>query len=176
MMRGTVTSGRDSYEIGVASRSARSLGRRFRYLWASFVVASLGDGFGYGAMPLLALFVDPHPLPVSGVAAADSLPWLVLALPAGALPDPYERGRLMAVTNIGRALVLGSLAVLVATHHLDYLLLVILVFTNGGGRAIYYSASQATVPELVKPRAFSRANGILTGTEAATQHLGGPIL
>jgi len=176
MMRGTVTSGRDSYEIGVASRSARSLGRRFRYLWASFVVASLGDGFGYGAMPLLALFVDPHPLPVSGVAAADSLPWLVLALPAGALADRYERGRLMAVTNIGRALVLGSLAVLVATHHLDYLLLVILVFTNGGGRAIYYSASQATVPELVKPRAFSRANGILTGTEAATQHLGGPIL
>ena len=63
-----------------------------------------------------------------------------------------------------------------ATHHLSYLLLVLLVFTNGGARAIYYSASQATVPELVEPDAFAHANGILSGTEAATEHLGGPIL
>ena len=54
--------------------------------------------------------------------------------------------------------------------------MVLLVFTNGGARAIYYSASQATVPELVEPDAFAHANGILSGTEAATEHLGGPIL
>ena len=64
-------------------------------------VSSLGDGFGYGAVPLLALFVDPHPLPVAAVAAADTFPWLVLALPAGALADRFERGRVMAVTNMG---------------------------------------------------------------------------
>ncbi len=159
-----------------APRVARSLGRQFGYLWATFLVTGFGDGFGYGAVPLLALFVDPRPLPVSGVAAADSFPWLVLALPAGALADRYERGRLMAVTNMSRALVLVTLGVLVATRHIDYMLLVILVFTNGGARAIYYSASQATVPELVEADDFSRANGILTSTEAATQHLGGPIV
>jgi MFS family permease len=159
-----------------ARRTTKSLGRRFSYLWATFAVSSLGDGFGYGAVPLLALFVDPHPIPVAGVAAADTFPWLVLALPAGALADRCERGRLMAVTNMGRALVLVTLAALVATQHIDLLLLVVLVFANGGARAIYYSASQATVPELVAPRSFPRANGILSGTEAATEHLGGPIL
>ncbi|MGO8859916.1 MAG: MFS transporter, partial [Acidimicrobiales bacterium] len=156
--------------------TARSLGRRFGYLWATFAASSLGDGFGYGAVPLLALFVDPHPLAVASVAAADTFPWLVLALPAGALADRFERGRLMAVTNMGRALVLATLALLVASHHINLLLLITLVFLNGGARAIYYSASQATVPELVKPRSFARANGLLSGTEAATEHLGGPIL
>ena len=159
-----------------APGTARSLGRRFGYLWATFAVSSLGDGFGYGAVPLLALFVDPHPLAVASVAAADTFPWLVLALPAGALADRFERGRLMAVTNMGRALVLATLALLVASHHINLLLLIALVFVNGGARAIYYSASQATVPELVEPRSFPRANGILSGTEAATEHLGGPIL
>jgi len=171
-----VSSKRSVGESDLARSQARAAGRRFNYLWASFAVASLGDGFGYGAMPLLALFVDPRPFAVAAVAAADSFPWLVLALPAGALADRYERGRLMAVTNVGRALVLGTLAFLIATHHLEYWLLVVLVFTNGGARAIYYSASQATVPELVEPRTFAHANGVLTGTEAATEHLGGPIL
>lgn len=159
-----------------ASRASRPLGRRFGYLWQTFVIASLGDGFGYGAVPLLALVVDPRPLAVSGAAAADTLPWLVLALPAGALADRFERGRVMAVANMSRALVIVALALLVASGRIDYALLVVLVFTNGGARAIYYSACQATVPELVEPAAFAHANGVLSGTEAATEHLGGPIL
>jgi len=171
-----MTSDQGSQEDGIARGAASSLGPRFRYLWATFVVASTGDGFGYGAVPLLALVVDPRPLAVSGVAAADTFPWLVLALPAGALADRYERGRVMAFTNMGRAIVLATLAILVATRSIDYFLLVILVFLNGGARAVYYSASQATVPELVEQESFSRANGILSGTESATEHLGGPIL
>jgi MFS family permease len=171
-----VTSDRGGEENGVAPGSARSLGRRFGYLWATFVVASLGDGLGYGAIPLLAFVVDPRPLAVSGAAAADTFPWLLLALPAGAIADRFERGRVMAVTNMARALVIAGLAALVASGRVDYLLLVVLVFANGGARAIYYSASQATVPELVGPDDFPRANGILSGTEAATEHLGGPIL
>jgi MFS family permease len=139
-------------------------------------VASLGDGFGYGAVPLLALVVDPSPIPVAAVAAADTLPWLVLALPAGALADRMERGRLMAVVNIARGFILALLAVLVASHRIDLGLLVLLVFANGGARAIYYSGSQATVPELIETKSLAHANGILSGTEAATEHLGGPIL
>lgn len=159
-----------------APRPSRHLGRRFAYLWQTFAVASLGDGFGYGAVPLLALVVDPRPLAVSGAAAADTLPWLVLALPAGALTDRFERGRVMSVANLSRALVVALLAALVATGRIDYLFLIALVFLNAGARAIYYSACQATVPELVTEDLFPRANGVLSGTEATTEHLGGPIL
>jgi len=160
----------------VVRRSRRALGRKFNYLWGTFALASVGDGFGYGAVPLLALVVDPHPLPVAAVAAADRLPWLVLALPAGALADSFERGRVMSVVNLLRALVLAILAVLVASDHIDLAVLLVLVFANGAGRAIYYSASQATVPELIQPASLAHANGILIGTEAVTEQLGGPIL
>ena len=58
----------------------RRFGRPFARLWVGFTLASSGDGFAYGAVPLLAVVVNPHPLAVSSVIAADSLPWLLLAL------------------------------------------------------------------------------------------------
>jgi MFS family permease len=154
----------------------RSLGRRFGHLWAAFALSSSGDGFAYGAVPLLAVVVDPRPLAVSAVIASDSLPWLLAALPAGSFADRFERGRLMAVVNITRGVVLAVMAALVGLREMDLVLLLVFVLANGTARAMYYSASQAAVPELVGASALARANGVLTGTEAATEHLVGPIL
>jgi len=125
---------------------------------------------------LLAVVVDARPLAVSAVIAADSLPWLLAALPAGAFADRFERGRLMALVNIARGMLLGAMAALVGLRELDLWLLLVFVVANGTARAMYYSASQAAVPELVGPSALARANGVLTGTEAATEHLVGPAL
>ena len=154
----------------------RRLGRPFIRLWVGFGLASSGDGFIFGAVPLLAVAVNPHPLAVSAVAAADSLPWLLLALPAGAFADRFERGPVIALANIVRALVIVSAAVLIATGRMTLLLLILVVLINAGGRAIYYSSLQAMVPELVSSDALERANGVLTGTEAATEHLAGPVV
>lgn len=125
---------------------------------------------------MLAVVVDPKPLAVSAVIAADSLPWLLAALPAGAFADRFERGRLMAVVNIARGILLAGMAALVGLREMDLLWLLLFVVVNGTGRAMYYSASQAAVPELVGAVALARANGVLTGTEAATEHLAGPAL
>jgi MFS family permease len=125
---------------------------------------------------LLALVVDPRPLAVSAVIAADSLPWLLAALPAGAFADRFERGRLMAVVNIGRGILLAGMAALVGLREMNFALLLVFVLANGTARAMYYSASQAAVPELVGSASLARANGVLTGTEAATEHLGGPAI
>ena len=154
----------------------RRLGRPFTRLWVGFALASSGDGFIFGAIPLLAVAVNPHPLAVSAVAAADSLPWLLLALPAGAFADRFERGPVIALANIVRALAIASAAVLIATGRMSLLLLILVVLINAGGRAIYYSSLQAMVPELVSSDALERANGVLTGTEAATEHLAGPVV
>ncbi len=129
----------------------------------------------YGAVPLLAVVVNPHPLAVSAVVAADSLPWLLLALPAGAFADRFERGPVMALANISRAAAILAAAVLVATDHMTLALLIIIVLVNAGARATYYSSLQAMVPELVKDDALERANGVLTGTEAGAEYLAGPV-
>lgn len=141
-----------------------------------FTLASSGDGFVYGAVPLLAVVVNPHPLAVSAVVAADSLPWLLLALPAGAFADRFERGPVMALANILRAAAILAAAILVATDRMTLALLIIIVLINAGARATYYSSLQAMVPELVKNDDFERANGVLTGTEAGAEYLAGPVV
>lgn len=154
----------------------KRLGRPFTRLWVGFTLASSGDGFATGAVPLLAVVVDPRPLAVSSVVAADSLPWLLLALPAGAFADRFERGPLMAIPNILRALAILGGAFLILSDRMTLVLLILVVLINAGARAIYYSSLQAVVPDLVPSDAFEYANGVLTGTEAGTEHLAGPVV
>ena len=154
----------------------KRLGRPFQRLWVGFTLASTGDGLVAGAVPLMAVVVNPHPLAVSAVVAADSLPWLILALPAGAFADRFRRGPLMAVSNVIRAAAILGGAFLILSNNMTLALLILVVLINAGGRAIYYSALQSMVPDLVKKEAFESANGLLSGTEAGTEHLAGPVI
>jgi MFS family permease len=129
-----------------------------------------------GAVPLLTVMVNPHPVAVSAVAACDTLPWLFMALPAGAFADRFERGPLMALCNVLRALAVLVAAVLVLNGEMRLWILIVVVLVNSAGRAVYYSSFQAIVPNLVEPDALEHANGLLTGTEAGTEHLAGPIV
>ncbi len=154
----------------------KRLGRPFTRLWLGFSLASSGDGLAAGAVPLMAVVVNPHPLAVSSVVAADSLPWLLLALPAGAFADRFERGPLMAISNVLRALAILGGAFLILSGHMTLAFLILVVLVNASFRAIYYSSLQALVPDLVASDSLEYANGVLTGTEAATEHLVGPVI
>jgi len=154
----------------------KPLGRPFARLWSGFALASSGDGLMLGAMPLMAVVINPSPLAVSSVAAADSLPWLLLALPAGAFADRFERGPLMAISNVARALAIAAGAFLILSNHMTLAIFIVVVLINAGGRAMYYSAAQAIVPELVDSAALEHANGVLSGTEAGAEQLAGPVV
>src|SRR5580704_447065 len=161
---------------GLAGRHRRRLSRGFARLWVGFTLASTGDGLILGAVALLAVVVDPNPLAVSAVAAADSLPWLLVALPAGAFADRFDRGPLMALANVLRAGAILAAALLILSDNMDLARLLLVVLVNAAGRAIYYSSFQAVVPELVGSQSLERANGVLTGTESCTEHLAGPVV
>lgn len=157
-------------------RVRRRLGRPFVRLCVGFSLASSGDGLALGAVPLLAVVVNPHPVAVSAVVAADGLPWLLVALPAGAFADRFERGPVMALANVVRALVILSAALLVLTGAMKLWLLILIVLVAASGRAIYYSSLQALVPDLVKSQDLEHANGVLGAAESTTEHLSGPIV
>ena len=155
----------------------RHLRRRpFARLWVGSTIASSGDGLLLGAVPLLTVVVDPRPVAVSAVAACDSLPWLLMALPAGAFADRFERGPLMALSNVVRAVAMLAAALLTLDGDMRLWILIVVVLVNASGRAVYYSSYQAMVPSLVETERLERANGILTGTEAGAEHLAGPIV
>lgn len=157
-------------------RVRRRLGRPFVRLWVGFSLASSGDGLALGAVPLLAVVVNPHPVAVSAVVAADNLPWLLVALPAGAFADRFERGPVMALANVVRALVILAAALLVANGQLKLWLLILIVLVSASARAIYYSSFQAMVPDLVKSEELEHANGVLGAAESGTEHLAGPVV
>ena len=161
---------------GLAGRHRRRLSRGFMRLWVGFTMASTGDGLILGAVPLLAVVVDPHPLAVSAVAAADSLPWLLVALPAGAFADRFDRGPLMALVNVLRAGAVLVAAMLLLSGQMTLVRLIIVVLVNATARAIYYSSYQAVVPDMVGSESLERANGVLTGTESAAEQLAGPVV
>jgi MFS family permease len=155
---------------------SKKLGRPFWRLWTGFTLASSGDGMLTGAVPLLAVFVNPHPLAVSSVVAADRIPWLLLALPAGAYADKFSRGPLMAITNVLRAAAIAGGAFLILGGHITLATLILIVLINASGRAIYYSSLQAVVPDVVPSDALEYSNGLMVGTETTTESLAGPIV
>jgi len=157
-------------------RHRRRLGRHFTRLWVGYTAASTSDGLAYGAVPLLALSVNPHPAAVSSVVAADALPWLLMALPAGHLADRFNRGSVAAASNALRAVVVLMAVLLIASNSMSLGLLLLLVLANSSGRAVYYSAAQAMVPDLVDSSALESANGALMGSEFGAEQLAGPAI
>ncbi|MEV4089022.1 MFS transporter [Nonomuraea fuscirosea] len=78
------------------------LGRSFAYLWSSTALSNLADGVLKIGTPLLAVSMTRSPTLVSLVAAATTLPWLLLALHAGAIADRADRRRVMVRANLVR--------------------------------------------------------------------------
>ncbi|MGH9002970.1 MAG: MFS transporter, partial [Acidimicrobiia bacterium] len=107
------TAGTTGEAIAAAAAGAR-LGPSYRRLLVASACSNLADGVFLVALPLLTVQLTTSPALVAGVAMAQRLPWLVMALPAGALADRLDRRRTMVRVNLVRALVIGALAGAVA--------------------------------------------------------------
>ena len=90
-----------------------SLGPRFRRLLTASALTNLGDGAFLAAGPLLVASVSTDPVAVGSAVAVQQLPWLLFALLSGALVDRLNRRRLIVIVNLVRALVLGSLSLVI---------------------------------------------------------------
>ncbi len=79
------------------------LGREYAKLFAARTFSNLGDGMTLVAGPLLAATLTRDPLQIAGLPFAQRLPWLLFALPGGALVDRLDRRRLMAAVDAFRS-------------------------------------------------------------------------
>ena len=90
---------------------------------------------------------------------AQTLPFLVFAVPAGVLADRVSRRRLMAGGEALRAVSLAAVLVLTSLHALTLPSLALLGFTGACGTVVYSVTAPALVPALVAPHALPEANG-----------------
>ena len=140
-------------------------------------LSNLADGVFKIALPIVALGVTRDPASFGAVTVVGRLPWLLMALPAGALADRLDRRRTMIRVDAGRAVLIAMLAMLVAGEYRELWVLYVVAFALGVGETLFDTAAQSIVPAVVDdPRQLDRANGRLYAVEMiANQFIGPPI-
>jgi MFS family permease len=158
----------------------RRLGVPFWRLWSASALSNLADGLVKIALPLVAVTMTDSPALVAGVALAVTLPWLLFALPAGALADRVDRRVAMLTANVARAAAVAVLAVAVllglessaAAIWVLYLVALLL----GTAETVYDTCAQSILPQVVPRDRLPRANGRLIAAELTANEFVGPPL
>ncbi len=121
----------------------------FSALWMASLASNLGNAIQAVAASWLMKSITPSATLVALVQTAISLPVLLLALPAGAIADMFDR-RMVMVTALLLMLVSSlAMALLAATGGATPELLLLLVLAAGSGSALSGPAVQAAVGETV---------------------------
>jgi MFS family permease len=153
-----------------------ALGPRYWKLLTSSAMANLGDGIFQVAVALLAVRLTRSPILISAVALAARLPWLFLALPAGAWADRLDRRQTMIRMNAIRVALLTFLALAEAGGFASILLLCVVSLGLGCAEVLFDTAAQTLMPSVVGAGDLSRANGRLYAVETVTNQFIGPPL
>ena len=83
------------------------------------------------ALPLLAATLTRRPILIASVLFVSRLPWLAVAVPAGAYADRADRPRLMRSMDLARAGLLAGAAALVAGGRMTIALVYVLALLVG---------------------------------------------
>jgi MFS family permease len=132
----------------------RSAFAAFRYkpytvIWIASVVSNIGTWMYSAASGWLMTNLNPDPMMVSLVQAASTLPMFLLALPAGALTDIYDKRRFLIVGESSITLVSLLFALLVSLNRINSGTLLLFAFLLSAGAALVAPGWQAVMPQLV---------------------------
>ncbi len=105
--------------------------RDFLLLFAGQIVSSIGSQVSQLAFPLLILALTGSPAQAGFLGAMRGLAYVLFGLPAGALVDRWDRKKTMILSDLGRALALGSIPIALALGRLTLLQLYLVTFVEG---------------------------------------------
>jgi MFS family permease len=107
------------------------MGPAFNRLWASSLVSNLADGVLMVAAPLIAISLTDSTVLIAITGAMVMLPWLLFAIPIGAMVDRVDRRHILATSNAIRSAVVGAAALAIATDRLTIYCLIAAAFVIG---------------------------------------------
>ena len=139
-----------------------ALSRTFNRLAWSNLAAQAAEQVGLAAAPIVAVLALGAGAGATGMLhTAQTLPFLLFAIPAGVLADRTSRRRVMTAAEAVRVLALAGVLALVLLDGLTLPLLAVLGAVGACGTVAYSVAAPARVPALVPPHALAAANGRL---------------
>ena len=156
-------------------RSVKTASGFPRLAWSNLAAQS-AEQIGLAATPLVAVLALGAGAGETGfLQTAQTLPFLILAIPAGLLADRMPRRRLMAVAEAVRAGSLIVTLVLAQTGRLTLSWLALLGFAGACGTVAYSVTAPSLVTSLVPPEGLAAANARLELARTAA-FVGGPAV
>ena len=152
------------------------MGPAFNRMWAASIISNLSDGVLLAAAPLLAIALTDNTVLISAVGACVSLPWLLFAIPIGAIVDRVDRRHILATANTTRGVVVGLLALSIAFDTVNIYQLMLSGFIIGTCEVASDTTSQSLIPQVLDKENFEKGNSRLSISEVVVQgFIGAPM-
>lgn len=149
------------------------LARGFGSFWFGQTVAELGSQVGFVAIPLLAAAsLRATAWEMGLLVALETLPALIISLPAGVFVDRHSRRRILIATDIARAATLLLIPAAWAAGILSLGVLYVVVLVAGGLTVVFDVAYQSYVPEILAPEELAAGNQRLEMSASGAQVAG----
>ena len=123
--------------------------RDYLLLLSGQAVSSVGSQVSLVAFPLLVLMLTNSPAEAGLITSLRALPFAFFCLPAGALVDRWNRKKVMLLSDVGRAIALGSIPVALAFGQLTFLQLALVSLIEGTLFVFFNLAETAAIPHVV---------------------------
>ncbi|MFJ9842557.1 MFS transporter [Kitasatospora sp. NPDC101155] len=167
-------------ELDPAATAARPISvwrqRNFQAMWSAHTVSQFGTQITFFVIPVLALTTLSASTGQLGfISAMETLPFLLVGLPAGALLDRWDRRRVMVTADIGRAVAIALLPIGYLVGLLNVPLLCAVGFVIGLFTVFFDIANQAFLPTVVAREQTPDGNSRLEFSRS-TAELAGPSL
>jgi DHA3 family tetracycline resistance protein-like MFS transporter len=150
--------------------------RDFRLLWTGMTVSLLGDGIFIVAIAWQVYDLSNRPTALALVGLAWTVPMVAFLLLGGVVADRFDRRRVMILSDLIRALAVGSMGILGVTGALELWHLYALAALYGAGEALFPPAFGATIPDLVPEHLLVQANSVDGLVRPFAMQLVGPAL
>ncbi|UUN30818.1 MFS transporter [Streptomyces sp. FIT100] len=146
--------------------------RDFVIVWWAQVTSRVGTQISQFVLPLLVLNATGSASTAGFVAALEQLPYVILAIPAGALVERWNKQVVMAVGNFVRAVLFGLLAGYLLGGGTSIVVIAGTVLCSGIVYVFFDVANSTVFPRILPARELARASGWVEGTTAMTEVLG----
>lgn len=164
----------DQKEVRIEEKSLW-YNRDYLLLWSGQAISSFGSQASRIVLPLLILDLTHSPVQAGFIGAFTVIPYVILSLFVGAIIDRLNRKKVMIVSEIGRALAIGSICVALFVNNISIIHLYVATFIYGICFVFFDIAEIASLRKIVGSKLVAAATSQNFATHGVTGLIGPPI-
>ncbi len=136
--------------------------RDFSLLWLAQLISTAGSSLTDLAAGIWVYRETHSALAVGLTLMATAIPSLVVGLLAGVYVDRHDRQRIMTVTCLVQAVIVGLIAFVIGLSSIALVGLYVLLLANAGVKQFFDPAHDSLIPEMASDEELSSANAFLS--------------